>query len=104
MYRSDAVFDALDQLIDDGRIANYGVSVETVDEALTAIARPGTASVQIIVNAFRQKPLELVLPAAQEVGVGILARVPLASGLLSGKYTKDTEFAAERPPQLQPPR
>ena len=75
-------------------IASYGVSVETVDEALTAISRRGTATVQIILNAFRLKPLEYVLPAAQEAGVGIIARVPLASGLLSGKYTKDTQFAA----------
>ncbi|KPC72211.1 aldo/keto reductase, partial [Thermoactinomyces vulgaris] len=81
-------------LVDEGRIAAYGVSVETCDEALTAIARPGTASVQIMLNPFRLKPLEAVLPAAEAAGVGIIARVPLASGLLSGKYTKDTEFAA----------
>src|SRR6266702_8313392 len=74
--------------------AAYGVSVETCDEARTAIARPGTASVQIILNAFRRKPLEQVLPAAAAAGVGIIARVPLASGLLSGKYTKDTKFEA----------
>ncbi|GAA0342191.1 aldo/keto reductase [Actinoallomurus spadix] len=92
VYSSDAVFDALDTLVDEGRIAAYGVSVETCDEALTAIARPGTASVQIILNAFRQKPLERVLPAAAEAGVGIIARVPLASGLLSGRYRHDTEF------------
>jgi aryl-alcohol dehydrogenase-like predicted oxidoreductase len=70
------------------------VSVETTDEALAAIARPGTASVQIILNAFRLKPLERVLPAAIDAGVAIIARVPLASGLLTGKYTKDTTFAA----------
>src|SRR6266702_1455130 len=74
--------------------AAYGVSVETCDEALTAIARPGTASVQIILNAFRRKPLEAALPAAQAAGVGIIARVPLASGLLSGRYSHDTSFAA----------
>ncbi|GAA2664654.1 aldo/keto reductase [Streptomyces vastus] len=94
VYSSDAVFDALDTLVEEQRIAAYGVSVETCEEALTAIARPGTASVQIIFNAFRLKPLEAVLPAAAEAGVGIIARVPLASGLLSGKYTKDTVFAA----------
>jgi len=66
-----------------------------VDEALTAIARPGTASVQIILNAFRQKPLEQVLPAAAEAGVAIIARVPLASGLLSGRYTANTTFGAD---------
>jgi aryl-alcohol dehydrogenase-like predicted oxidoreductase len=94
VYSQDEVYDALDTLVADGVIASYGVSVETVDEALTAISRRGTATVQIILNAFRLKPLEYVLPAAQEAGVGIIARVPLASGLLSGKYTKDTQFAA----------
>ena len=92
VYSNDAVFDALDAMVDEGRIAAYGVSVETCAEALTAIARPNVASVQIILNAFRMKPLREVLPAAQEAGVGIIARVPLASGLLSGKYTKDTVF------------
>ncbi|WP_049578227.1 aldo/keto reductase [Streptomyces sp. SBT349] len=92
---SDAVFDALDTLVAEERIAAYGVSVETCEQALTAIARPGTASVQIILNAFRMKPLERVLPAAAEAGVAIIARVPLASGLLSGRYTKDTAFAAD---------
>ncbi|WP_369031187.1 aldo/keto reductase [Streptomyces adonidis] len=92
VYSSDEVFDALDTLVDEGRIARYGVSVETCEEALTAIARPGVTSVQIILNAFRMKPLAEVLPAAEQAGVGIIARVPLASGLLSGKYTKDTVF------------
>jgi aryl-alcohol dehydrogenase-like predicted oxidoreductase len=95
VYSSDAVFDALDTLVEEERIAAYGVSVETCAEALTAIARPGTASVQIIFNAFRLKPLEDVLPAAEAAGVGIIARVPLASGLLTGKYTKDTVFPAD---------
>jgi aryl-alcohol dehydrogenase-like predicted oxidoreductase len=95
VYRSDEVFDALDTMVDEGRIANYGVSVERTDEAVTAIARPNVASVQIILNAFRQKPLDSVLPAADAAGVGILARVPLASGLLSGRYTKQTTFAAD---------
>jgi len=95
VFGSDAVFDALDELVADKRIAAYGVSVETVDQALTAIARPALASVQIILNAFRQKPLERVLPAAQEAGVGIIARVPLASGLLSGRYDERTTFDAE---------
>ncbi|WP_329332058.1 aldo/keto reductase [Streptomyces sp. NBC_00663] len=92
VYSNDEVYDALDTLVAEERIAAYGVSVETCEEALTAIARPGVASVQIIFNAFRMKPLQKVLPAAQEAGVGIIARVPLASGLLSGKYTKDTVF------------
>lgn len=95
VYSSDEVFDALDTLVAEGRIAAYGVSVETCAEALTALARPGVASVQIILNPFRPKPLEEVLPAAREAGVGIIARVPLASGLLTGKYTKDTVFAAD---------
>jgi aryl-alcohol dehydrogenase-like predicted oxidoreductase len=93
VYSSDAVYDALDQLVSDGVIAAYGVSVEKTTEALEAIARPNVASVQIILNAFRLKPLDEVLPAASAAGVGIIARVPLASGLLSGKYTKDTVFA-----------
>ena len=95
VYSTDAVFDALDTLVDEGRIASYGVSVETCAEALTAIARPNVASVQIILNAFRLKPLDEVLPAAQEAGVGIIARVPLASGLLSGKYDESTVFGAD---------
>lgn len=95
VYSSDAVYDALDQLVAEERIAAYGVSVETCDEALTAIARPGVASVQIILNAFRRKPLEEVLPAASAAGVGIIARVPLASGLLSGKFGHGTAFAAD---------
>jgi aryl-alcohol dehydrogenase-like predicted oxidoreductase len=94
VYSLDAVYDALNTLVAERRIAAYGVSVETCDEALTAIARPGVATVQIILNAFRRKPLEQVLPAAQAAGVGIIARVPLASGLLSGRYSHDTAFAA----------
>jgi aryl-alcohol dehydrogenase-like predicted oxidoreductase len=92
VYSDDAVFNALDELVEAGRVRAYGVSVETVEEALTAIARPRVATVQIILNAFRLKPLERVLPAAREAGVGIVARVPLASGLLSGKYDEHTQF------------
>jgi aryl-alcohol dehydrogenase-like predicted oxidoreductase len=95
VYSSGAVFDALDTLVGEERIAAYGVSVETCAQALTAIARPGTATVQIILNAFRRKPLDEVLPAAAAAGVGIIARVPLASGLLSGRYTLDTAFAPD---------
>jgi aryl-alcohol dehydrogenase-like predicted oxidoreductase len=95
VYTTDAVFDALDDLVSEGRIASYGVSVETCAEALTAIARPNVASVQIILNAFRLRPLDEVLPAAREAGVGIIARVPLASGLLSGKYDESTVFGAD---------
>ncbi|MDH6697888.1 aldo/keto reductase [Streptomyces sp. MAA16] len=95
VYSSDEVYDALDTLVAEERVAHYGVSVETCAEALTAIARPNVASVQIILNPFRMKPLAEVLPAAAEAGVGVIVRVPLASGLLSGKYTKDTVFGAD---------
>ncbi|WP_285248459.1 aldo/keto reductase [Pseudarthrobacter sp. efr-133-R2A-89] len=93
VYSNNEVYDALDTLVSEGAIRNYGVSVERTDEALEAIRHEGTASVQIILNAFRLKPLDEVLPAAKAAGVGIIARVPLASGLLSGKYSKDTTFA-----------
>ena len=95
VYASDAVFDSLDALVADGTIAAYGVSVETAEQALAAITRPGVATVQIILNAFRLKPLDAVLPAAEAAGVGIIARVPLASGLLSGRYDHETAFAAD---------
>jgi aryl-alcohol dehydrogenase-like predicted oxidoreductase len=88
----DEVYDALDTMVAEGRIASYGVSVETVAEGLAALGRPHVASVQIILNAFRQKPLEEFLPAARAAGVGVLARVPLASGLLSGRYDENTVF------------
>ncbi|PTT18738.1 aldo/keto reductase [Microbacterium sp. HMWF026] len=95
VYADDEVFDALDTLVDEGRIAAYGVSVETRAEALAAIARPRLATVQLVFNAFRQGPLTEVLPAASAAGVGLIARVPLASGLLSGKYDENTTFAAD---------
>jgi aryl-alcohol dehydrogenase-like predicted oxidoreductase len=95
VFGNDEVFDALDALVAEGALAAYGVSVETCEEALTAIARPNVASVQIILNAFRLKPLERVLPAASAAGVGIIARVPLASGLLSGRYDETTTFGAD---------
>ena len=95
VYSNAEIYDALDTLVSEGAIKNYGVSVERTDEALEAIRHEGTASVQIILNAFRLKPLDEVLPAAKAAGVGIIARVPLASGLLSGKYTKDTSFAED---------
>jgi aryl-alcohol dehydrogenase-like predicted oxidoreductase len=95
VIEDEATYDALDTLVEDGVMAAYGVSVETVDQALAAIARPHVASVQIILNAFRLKPLERVLPAAMQAGVGIIARVPLASGLLSGRYDANTVFAAD---------
>jgi aryl-alcohol dehydrogenase-like predicted oxidoreductase len=90
---ADATYDALDDLVATGVISAYGVSVETVAQALSAIARPGLTNVQIIVNPFRLKPLDEVLPAAADANVAIFARVPLASGLLSGKYSSATRFS-----------
>ncbi|MGY1779522.1 aldo/keto reductase [Geodermatophilus sp. SYSU D01036] len=95
VYSDQRVYDALDSFVEDGAIAAYGVSVETVAEGLTALEHPGVASIQVILNVFRRKPLEELLPAAQRAGVGILARVPLASGLLSGKYDESTTFGAD---------
>jgi aryl-alcohol dehydrogenase-like predicted oxidoreductase len=95
VYASDEVFAALDELVQAGRIAAYGVSVETCEQALAAITRAGVATVQIILNCFRLKPLEQVLPAARQAGVGIIARVPLASGLLSGRFDERTTFAPD---------
>lgn len=89
---SAAVHEAMQQLVDDQLIRAYGVSVETVEEALTALRYPGVATIQIILNVFRRKPLERVLPAARAAGVGVIARVPLASGLLSGRFGVDTRF------------
>lgn len=93
VIEDDATYDALDALVADGAIAAYGVSVETCAQALAAIARPHVTNVQIIFNPFRLKPLDEVLPAAASAGVSIFARVPLASGLLSGRYTSSTTFA-----------
>ncbi|MER7005769.1 aldo/keto reductase [Dactylosporangium sp. NPDC000555] len=95
VYRTDEVFDELDGMVEEGRMKAYGVSVETTAEALAAIARPNVASVQIIFNMLRLKPLDEVLPAAGKAGVGIIARVPLASGLLSGRYDEHTTFGAD---------
>lgn len=95
VIEDDATYDALDALVAEGAIAAYGVSVETCAQALAAIARPNVSNVQIIVNPFRLKPLDEVLPAAAAAGVAIFARVPLASGLLSGRYTSSTTFAAD---------
>lgn len=94
VIEDDATYAALDDLVAEGLIAAYGVSVETCAQALAVIRRPQVTNVQIIVNPFRLKPLDEVLPAAAEAGVSVFARVPLASGLLSGKYTTRTRFAA----------
>jgi aryl-alcohol dehydrogenase-like predicted oxidoreductase len=89
------VFGGLDDLVKAGKLRHYGVSVEKVEEALKAMEFPQVQSVQIIFNIFRQRPAELFFPEAQRRQVGILARVPLASGLLTGKLTSDSQFAAD---------
>lgn len=95
VYGRDDLFDTLDEMVAEGRMRAYGVSVETTAEALAAIARPHVATVQIIFNVFRRKPLEEVTAAAAEAGVGIIARVPLASGLLTGKFDETSTFAPD---------
>jgi aryl-alcohol dehydrogenase-like predicted oxidoreductase len=94
-YRQDSTFEALDRLKEAGKLKNYGVSVEKVEEARMALDYPGVATVQIIFNIFRQKPAEEFFPLAEKRGVGILARVPLASGLLSGKMSADRAFSED---------
>lgn len=89
------VFGVLDDLVQQGKIQYYGVSVEKVEEALKAIEYPNVQSVQIIFNIFRQRPTELFFPEAKRRKVGILARVPLASGMLTGKMRSDTRFDAD---------
>jgi len=93
-YRPD-VFGVLDRLVEEGKIRHYGVSVERVEEALKAIEYPGVQTVQIIFNCFRQRPAELFFQEAGRRRVGILARVPLASGLLTGKLNRQSQFAPD---------
>jgi aryl-alcohol dehydrogenase-like predicted oxidoreductase len=95
LYYRPEIFGALDDLVTAGKIRHYGVSVERVEEALKAIEYPNVKTVQIIFNCFRLRPSHLFFRAAQEKQVGILARVPLASGLLTGKMRPDSQFAAE---------
>lgn len=95
VYSDQRVYDTLDALVEEGALAAYGVSVETVAEGLTALEHPGVQSIQVILNVFRRKPLEELLPAAAAARVGVLARVPLASGLLTGKYDESSTFAAD---------
>jgi aryl-alcohol dehydrogenase-like predicted oxidoreductase len=92
LYYEPAVFESLDALVAAGKVRAYGVSVERVEEALKAIEYPGVQSVQIIYNVFRQRPAELFFAEAKRRGVGILARLPLSSGLLAGKLRPDTSF------------
>jgi aryl-alcohol dehydrogenase-like predicted oxidoreductase len=95
VYDRAEVFGILDDLVAAGKIRHYGVSVETVDEAMRAIRHPNVSSVQIIFNMFRLKPADQLFAAATAQRVGILARVPLASGLLTGKLSKSSVFAAD---------
>jgi aryl-alcohol dehydrogenase-like predicted oxidoreductase len=95
LYYVPEVFGLMDDFVKAGKIRFYGVSVERVEEALKAIEYPNVQSVQIIFNMFRHRPAELFFEQAKKKMVGILARVPLASGLLTGKMTPDTQFAAD---------
>jgi aryl-alcohol dehydrogenase-like predicted oxidoreductase len=95
VYYRPEVFDVLDDLTNAGKIRFYGVSVEKVEEAIKAIDYPGVQTVQIIFNMFRHRPAELFFDLAKKKEVGILARVPLASGLLTGKFSRDSKFAAD---------
>ena len=95
VYYNPELFAALDDFVRQGKIRNYGVSVERVEEALSAIEYPGVRTVQIIFNMFRQRPADLFFGEAKKRGVGILARVPLASGLLTGKLTSQSQFEAD---------
>src|SRR5205085_8546917 len=90
-YYIPELFDALDSIVRAGKIRFYGVSVEKVEEALKAIEYPNVQTVQIIFNMFRHRPAELFFEQARKKHVGILARVPLASGLLAGKMKPDTQ-------------
>jgi aryl-alcohol dehydrogenase-like predicted oxidoreductase len=94
-YYTPSIFDACDRLVDEGLVRFYGVSVEKVEEGLKAIDYPGVATVQIIFNAFRQRPAELFFRQALARDIGVIARVPLASGLLTGKFDRNTQFAAD---------
>jgi aryl-alcohol dehydrogenase-like predicted oxidoreductase len=93
VYYMPEAFDALDELVRAGKLEHYGVSVERVEEALKSLEYPGVASVQIVFNMFRQRPAERFFSAAQAANVGILARLPLSSGMLTGKFTRNSRFA-----------
>jgi aryl-alcohol dehydrogenase-like predicted oxidoreductase len=95
VFHDTALFEALQGLVARGKVAHIGVSVETVAEAMAAIAQPGVVSVQIIWNLFRMKPAEVFFPAARAANVAVIARVPLASGLLTGKMTAASTFAPD---------
>src|SRR5512142_3421758 len=92
VYYMPEVFGVLDDLVHQGKLRYYGVSVEKVEEALKAIEYPNVQTVQIIFNIFRQRPADLFFDRAMKTRVGVLARVPLASGLLTGKFTPTSSF------------
>lgn len=92
VYYKPEVFEILDDFVEEGKVQHYGVSVEKVEEALKAIEYPGVVSVQIVFNIFRQRPSELLFEQCRKKNVAIIARVPLASGLLTGKMTPQTKF------------
>jgi aryl-alcohol dehydrogenase-like predicted oxidoreductase len=95
ILRDGAVFEVLDKLKAEGKVRHYGVSVETVEEGLLCLNYPGVKALQFIFNIFRQKPTEELFPKAKASGVGILVRLPLANGLLTGKFSENTTFAAD---------
>ena len=93
VYDQEEVFEILEEMVEAGKIKNYGVSVEKVEEAMKALEYENVATVQIIFNMFRHKPADEFLAKAKEKDVGVICRVPLASGLLTGKFSKDSTFA-----------
>jgi aryl-alcohol dehydrogenase-like predicted oxidoreductase len=95
VLKDGRVFEVLDKLQAEGKIRHYGVSVESVEEGLFCLTVPGVKALQVIYNLFRQKPGDELLPKAKAAGVGILARLPLASGLLTGEFTETSSFAAD---------
>ncbi|MDR6552671.1 aldo/keto reductase [Paenibacillus qinlingensis] len=95
ILKDGTVFEVLEKLKAEGKIRHYGVSVETVEEGLFCLTVPGVKALQVIFNLFRQKPAEALFPQANAAGVGILVRLPLASGLLTGKFTAASTFAAD---------
>jgi aryl-alcohol dehydrogenase-like predicted oxidoreductase len=95
VYYRPEIFELFDRLKDEGKIQHLGVSIEKVEEGLKAIEFSNVCSLQLIFNAFRQRPQELLLKKAQEKNVGLIARVPLASGLLTGKYSSATTFGKD---------
>ena len=94
-YYTPSVFEACERLVEEGLVHAYGVSVEKVEEALKATEYPGVATVQIIFNVFRQRPAALFFEQAKLRDVGVIVRVPLASGLLTGKFTSESSFGAD---------